>query len=74
MEAGHGTVDGNVTDLIFKGVHYEMCIDVAGREWVCHSTRPHIVGEHVGIEVDPFNIQVMKKPESEDEEAITANE
>lgn len=66
---GEGTVDGVVTDLIFKGVHYEMCIDVGGREWVAHSTRPHIVGERVGIHVDPFNIQVMNKPESEDEEA-----
>ena len=66
---GEGTVDGVVTDLIFKGVHYEMCLDVGGREWVAHSTRPHIVGERVGIHVDPFNIQVMNKPESEDEEA-----
>ncbi len=69
-----GTVAGDVTDLIFKGVHYEMCIDVNGREWVAHSTRPHIVGEHVGIHVDPFNIQVMKKPESEDEEAAQVDE
>ena len=74
VESAKGTVEGDVTDLIFKGVHYEMCIDVGGREWVCHSTRPHIVGEHVGICVDPFNIQVMKKPESEDEEAIAIDE
>ncbi|MDD6195377.1 MAG: ABC transporter ATP-binding protein [[Clostridium] aminophilum] len=69
-----GTISGTVTDLIFKGVHYEMCIDVNGREWVAHSTKPHIVGEKVGIHVDPFNIQVMNKPESEDEEAAGANE
>ena len=69
-----GTVTGEVTDLIFKGVHYEMCIDVAGREWVAHSTVAHAVGEEVGVHVDPFNIQVMKKPESEDEEAAGINE
>lgn len=69
-----GIVKGTVTDLIFKGVHYEMCIDVSGREWVSHSTRPRLVGNKVGIRVDPFNIQVMKKPESEDEEAAPTNE
>ncbi|MBQ0058897.1 MAG: ABC transporter ATP-binding protein [Lachnospiraceae bacterium] len=64
-----GTVTGVVTDLIFQGVHYEICIDVNGREWVCHSTEASLVGTMVGIAVDPFNIQVMNKPESEDEEA-----
>ena len=69
-----GTVNGKVTDLIFKGVHYEMCVDVKGREWVAHSTRPRYVGETVGILIDPYNIQVMNKPESEDEEAAAINE
>ena len=32
------------------------------------------VGEAVGIHVDPFNIQIMNKPESEDEEAVTIDE
>lgn len=69
-ETDDGAEDtGVVTDIIFKGVHYEMCVDVRGREWVSHMTRPHFVGERVGIRVDPYNIQVMKKPESEDEEA-----
>ena len=69
-----GTISGTVTDLIFQGVHYEICINACGREWVCHSTRPRLVGEKVGIKVDPFNIQVMKKPESEDEEAVASDE
>ena len=74
VDKGKGIVDGIVTDLIFKGVHYEMCLNVNGREWVSHSTRPRLVGETVGIQIDPFNIQVMKKPESEDEEAVPTNE
>jgi len=69
-----GTVIGEVTDLIFQGVHYEICIDVKGREWVCHSTEASLVGTTVGISVDPFNIQVMNKPESEDEEAAAVEE
>ena len=60
-----------MTEIIFKGIHYEMCVEANGREWVSLSTRPHLVGEEVGIYVDPFNIQVMNKPESEDEEAVS---
>ena len=74
LDAGKGTVDGVVTDLIFKGVHYEMCVDVQGREWVSQSTHARMVGETVGIHVDPFDIQVMNKPESEDEEAVSTDE
>ena len=71
---GEGTVTGVVTDVIFKGVHYEMCVDVKGREWVAHSTRSQTEGSEVDIRVHPFNIQVMNKPVSEDEEAIKTND
>ena len=40
------------------------------REWLVQSTKMHPVGEPVSISVDPFNIQIMNKPESEDEEAV----
>jgi spermidine/putrescine transport system ATP-binding protein len=32
------------------------------------------VGSHVGIKVTPFNIQIMNKPESADEEAVEIDE
>ena len=32
------------------------------------------VGKQVGIKVDPFDIQIMNKPASEDEEAVGVNE
>ena len=67
---GTGTVDGVVSHLIFKGVHYEMEVTACGREWLVQSTKMHPVGEPVSISVDPFNIQIMNKPESEDEEAV----
>lgn len=63
-----GTIQGTVTHVIFKGVHYEMEVDAGGFEWLIHSTQMHPVGEKVGISVDPFNIQIMNKPESVDEE------
>lgn len=69
-----GTITGVVTHLIFKGVHYEMEVQANGFEWLVHSTDLFPVGQKVGIHVDPFDIQIMNKPESEDEEAIGVNE
>ena len=67
---GKGILPGVVTHVIFKGVHYEMEVQAGGFDWLIHSTKMNEVGAEVDIYVDPFNIQVMNKPESEDEEAI----
>ncbi|WP_022778452.1 ABC transporter ATP-binding protein [Butyrivibrio sp. AE3009] len=66
-----GTIEGVVTGLTFKGVHYEMDVMANGYEWLVHSTKLSEVGSKIGIKVDPFNIQIMNVPESEDEEAIS---
>ena len=71
----NGTLQGVVTHLIFKGGHYEMEVTTPdGYEWLVHSTDMFPVGQKVGIHVDPFDIQIMNKPESEDEEAVGVNE
>ena len=69
-----GTICGKVTGLIFKGVHYEMDVMANGHEWLVHSTDMFPVGSEVGIHVDPFDIQIMHKPESSDEEAVSFDE
>ncbi len=69
-----GIIKGVVSHVIFKGVHYEMEVQANGFEWLVHSTGMFPVGTNVGIKVDPFNIQIMNKPESEDEEAVGVNE
>ena len=75
VEPEKGTLVGRVTHLIFKGVHYEMEVTTPnGYEWLVHSTDMFPVGKEVGISVDPFDIQIMNKPESEDEEAVGVNE
>lgn len=66
---GEGFMDGDITSVIFKGVHYEIEIMAGGFEWLVDTTQFYTVGTHVGIRVIPFNIQIMNKPESEDEEA-----
>ena len=71
---GKGTLPGVVTGVIFKGVHYEMDVEAGGYEWLVHSTRLNEIGSEVDISVDPFNIQVMNKPESEDEEALSVED
>ena len=43
-------------------------------EWVVLRTVIFPVGAEVGLRVDPFDIQIMKKPESEDEEAVPIEE
>lgn len=73
-EEGKGTLDGVVTSLIFKGVHYEMDVQAGGYEWLVHSTVCHPVGTKVSVSVIPFNIQIMNKPESDDEKAVNLNE
>ncbi|MDR1765705.1 MAG: ABC transporter ATP-binding protein [Lachnospiraceae bacterium] len=75
VEPENGQITGTCTHLIFKGVHYEM--EVTGEngfEWLVHSTTFCPVGEKVGIRVDPFNIQIMNKPASVDEEAVGVEE
>ena len=75
VEPEKGNIVGTVTHLIFKGVHYEMEVTTPnGYEWLVHSTDMFPVGKQVGISVDPFDIQIMNKPVSEDEEAVGVNE
>ncbi len=74
VKPNEGTIEGVVTHLIFKGVHYEMTVMANNFEWLVHSTDLVPVGTEVGISIDPFNIQIMHKPESEHEEATGIEE
>ena len=69
-----GILTGTVNSLIFKGVHYEMEVIANGYNFLVHSTELSPVGSKVGLQVVPFNIQIMHRPESEDEEAVNIEE
>ena len=71
---GKGTIDGVVTSNVFIGVHYEMCIEAGGFEWLAQNTVSYPVGTKVSMRVLPENIQIMNKPQSEDEEALALDE
>ena len=70
VDPSEGYLEGEVTSLIFKGVHYELDVMANGYEWMVHTTKYVPVGTRVGIKVIPFNIQIMHKPESSDEKAV----
>lgn len=53
---------GIVTNVIFKGVHYEIILKDDGElEWMIHSTLAKEVGSRLSLSVDPEDIHVMKK-------------
>ncbi len=52
---------GIVDSLIFKGVHYEINVLVAGHEYTIHTTRYRDIGTKVGLVVEPQNIHIMHK-------------
>ena len=74
VDVKDGKMTGEVLSVLFKGVHYEMEVMANNYEWLVHSTDMFPVGAEVGLRVDPFDIQIMKKPESEDEEAVPIEE
>jgi hypothetical protein len=51
-----------------------MCVEAGDFEWVAQNTRSYPVGTVVSIGVTPENIQIMFKPQSEDEEAISLDD
>ena len=65
-----GGLNGVVTKVVFEGMNYNISIQAGDVEWLAKSTKLYNPGDKVRITVDPFNIQIMKKPESEDERAM----
>ncbi|OFK84939.1 ABC transporter ATP-binding protein [Peptoniphilus sp. HMSC062D09] len=53
-------IEGTVTSLVFKGVHYEMTVDVGGYSMLVQSTEKREVGEKTGIIIKPDLIHVMR--------------
>lgn len=58
-----GMLTGLVREVIFKGVHFEMHVDVEGYEWIIHSTQASQPGELIGMNIGPDEIHIMKRSE-----------
>ena len=59
-------LSGTVTSVTFKGVHYEIIVDIGGFKWMIQTT--DFVGENekIGLYIEPDAIHVMKKSEYSD--------
>ena len=60
---GEGMLSGDVTSVTFKGVHYEIIVDIKGFKWMIQTTEKAEVGDRIGISIKPDEIQIMKKSE-----------
>ena len=58
-----GMLSGLVTGVTFKGVHYEIIVDVCGFKWMIQTTDYVGEGEIIGLSIDPDAIHIMKKSE-----------
>ncbi len=58
-----GMLSGKVTSVTFKGVHYEIIVDIKGFKWMIQSTDYVAVNEIIGVYIEPDAIHIMKKSE-----------
>lgn len=56
-----GMIKGIVTDVVFKGVHYEIVVEENSRKWILHNTKNAKVGDELGMDIYPEDIHIMKK-------------
>ena len=59
----NGMLRGTVTSVTFKGVHYEIIVDIDGFKWMIQSTDYVGVDEEIGIFIEPDAIHIMHKSE-----------
>ncbi|MGN0526309.1 MAG: spermidine/putrescine ABC transporter ATP-binding protein [Acutalibacteraceae bacterium] len=54
-------ISGEVTSITFKGVYYEIIVEIKGFKWMIQSTEHQEVGSTIGLNVLPDAIHIMKK-------------
>ena len=58
-----GMISGSVTSVTFKGVHFEIIVDINGFKWMIQTTDFVPSGETIGLFIEPDAIHIMKKSE-----------
>ena len=56
-----GMLTGKVTSVTFKGVHYEIIVDIRGFKWMIQSTDYVAPDATIGLFIEPEAIHIMKK-------------
>lgn len=54
---------GVVDSIAFKGVHFEICVIIDEMEIVIHQYENKQIGDKIGLDVDPYEIHLMKVEE-----------
>ena len=58
-----GMLEGIVTSITFKGVHWEIIVDIGGFKWMIQTTDFVAEGAHIGLFIEPEAIHIMHKSE-----------
>ena len=61
VPAEKGMLTGQVTSVTFKGVHYEIIVDIKGFKWMIQTTDYVAPDAYIGLYIEPDAIHVMKK-------------
>ncbi|MBR6941405.1 MAG: ABC transporter ATP-binding protein [Clostridia bacterium] len=63
VEPEKGMLKGTVSSVTFKGVHFEIIVDIGGFKWMIQTTDYHPEGALIGLYIEPDAIHIMKKSE-----------
>ena len=63
VPADKGMLTGTVSSVTFKGVHYEIIVDIGGFKWMIQTTDYVAPDAYIGLYIEPDAIHVMKKSE-----------
>ncbi len=61
LPSGVGKFEAKITNVTFKGVHYEIMLETEHYTFKVHTTEHHHVNENVSASIKPDLIHIMKK-------------
>ncbi len=56
-----GQIVGTVTEVTFKGMHYDIIVDFQGFKWLIQTTDYSPEGARIGVKIDPDGFHIMRK-------------
>lgn len=62
-KGSEASLPGKITSVTFKGVHFEILVDVSGFIWMIQTIEHHEVGEEIGMYIEPDAIHIMNRSE-----------
>ena len=63
VPVNEGNLTGTVTSVTFKGLNYDIIVEVKGFKWLIQTTDFHPEGAVIGIRLNPEDIHIMRKSE-----------